>query len=96
MNPMTPFAAETAAARAAHSEWAKRPLHDRLRPVREFRRLLVDRLDAVTTAVRDDVQRPADEVTASEVLPAADAAKFLEPHAARCSVRGGWAGGRCG
>ncbi len=83
MNTMTPFASEAAVARLAHSEWANVPLRQRLRPVREFRRLLVDRLDHITEAIQHDIQRPPDEVTASEVLPVADAAKFLERHAER-------------
>ena len=73
---MTPFAAETTAARLAQHDWANLPVRERLRPIREFRRLLVDRLNTITDAIRDDVQRPADEVVASEVLPGADAARF--------------------
>jgi hypothetical protein len=39
-----PFHAETAAARAAQVAWANTPLKERLRPVAEFRRRLVERL----------------------------------------------------
>ncbi len=56
---------------------------ERLRPVGEFRRLLVDRLSDITTAIDADVTRPPHEVIPSDALPTADAARFLERHAAR-------------
>jgi acyl-CoA reductase-like NAD-dependent aldehyde dehydrogenase len=80
---MTPFAHETASARIAQIEWANRLVKERLRPVREFRRLLVERLNDVTTAIQADVNRPPDQVVSSEVLPVADAAKWLETQAVR-------------
>jgi len=80
---MTPFAAETAAARAAQIAWANTSIKERLGPVGEFRRLLVERLNDITAAIQADVNRPPDQVVSSEVLPVADAARFLEQHATR-------------
>ena len=80
---MTPLAAETAAARATQLGWARLTVKERVRPVGEFRRLLVDRLSDITAAIDSDVTRPPHEVVPSEVLPVADAARFLEQHAAR-------------
>lgn len=78
----TPFHAETAAARIAQFTWANLPVTARLRPVAEFRRLLVERLNDITAAIAADVKRPPDQVVSSEVLPVADAAKWLEKQAA--------------
>ncbi|OWK45622.1 aldehyde dehydrogenase family protein [Fimbriiglobus ruber] len=80
---MTPFAAESARCRAAQAGWATCSPGDRLRPVREFRHLLVERADELTAAVRDDVARPPDEVVATDLLPTAAAAKFLQANARR-------------
>lgn len=78
-----PFHAETAAARAAQAAWANVPVSTRVRPVAEFRRRLAERLDDITSAIRADVNSPPDQVVSSEVLPVADAARWLEKHAAR-------------
>ncbi|MFY7951599.1 MAG: aldehyde dehydrogenase family protein [Armatimonadaceae bacterium] len=77
-----PFHAETAAARVAQLAWANLPVKERLRPIGEFRRLLVERLNDITAAIEADVKRPSDQVVSSEVLPVADAAKWLETQAA--------------
>ncbi|HVL13871.1 MAG TPA: aldehyde dehydrogenase family protein [Gemmata sp.] len=80
---MMPFTSELAATRAAQADWNKRPVRERLRPVRSLRALLVERADAVTEAVRADVGRTPVEVVGSELLPTAAALKFLEGRAAR-------------
>lgn len=77
-----PFHAETAAARVAQLAWANLPVKERLRPIGEFRRLLVERLNDITAAIEADVKRPSDQVVSSEVLPVADAAKWLKKQAA--------------
>lgn len=77
------FAAESARARLAQTRWAHVPVRQRLKAVREFRHLLVERCDALTAAVNADLDRPPDEVIATDVLPTAAAAKFLERHAGR-------------
>lgn len=77
------FAAETARCRAAQARWAAVPVADRLRPVREFRHLLADDPAPLTDAVAADVNRPADEVIATDFLPTAETCKFLVRNAAR-------------
>ena len=80
---MTPFAAESTAARDAQTAWAALPLRQRLRPVRELRALLVERRAALTVAIEADVERPPAEVIATDVLPSASACKYLLTDAAR-------------
>jgi acyl-CoA reductase-like NAD-dependent aldehyde dehydrogenase len=78
-----PFHDESARARTAQRLWADTPIRSRLKAVREFRHLLVERCDAITAAVAADLGRPPGEVIATDVLPTAAAAKFLERHAER-------------
>ena len=72
-----PFAAETARCRAAHAKWAAVPFAERLRPIREFRHLLADDPTPLTDAIAADVNRPADEVIATDFLPTAETCRFL-------------------
>ena len=92
MNTPPPFAAETAACRAAQAVWSRLPIRARLRPVRELRHLVVERADDLFAAVEADVGRPPVEVLATELLPVASALKFLEQRAARVLAprRVGW------
>src|SRR4051794_18061147 len=73
---MTPFSTEAAAARAAQEAWARVPVRERLRPVRNLRALLVERGADIGAAIHADVGRPALEIAGSEVLPTAAALKF--------------------
>src|SRR6516164_2374632 len=68
--------------RRAQQDWARRPIRDRLRPVRAFRHLLADSADELCAAVHAELGRPPVEVLASDVLPLADACRFLEREAA--------------
>lgn len=77
-----PFAAETAACRAAQRDWADRPVRERLAVVRRFRQSLPGAADALTAAVERDVGRPPHEVLGTDLLPLADACRFLEKRAA--------------
>jgi acyl-CoA reductase-like NAD-dependent aldehyde dehydrogenase len=70
-------------ARGAQATWIQKPIHERLGPVKTFRRLLVDRADAVVESIRKDVSKSVAGVLSSEVLPTADAARFMEKQAAR-------------
>ena len=79
---MAPFATELTAARAAQAAWARRPVRDRLRHVRNLRALLVERVDDICAAVRADIARPPSEVLGTEVLSTAAALKYLEKRAA--------------
>jgi acyl-CoA reductase-like NAD-dependent aldehyde dehydrogenase len=80
MNDTTaiPFAAEARACRVAQAAWSRLPVAERLRPVRRLRRLFVDEADGLCDAVTRDVNRPAGEVLITDVLPTADAFRFLE------------------
>jgi len=80
---MSLLTSAVARCRAAQPAWAARAVSDRLRVVREFRYLLVERADALTAAVAADIDRPPAEVVASELLPTASACKFLWQTAAR-------------
>ncbi|MBA2435411.1 MAG: aldehyde dehydrogenase family protein [Chthoniobacterales bacterium] len=71
-----------AAARAAQKEWSARPMHQRLRLVRELRHLIAAAAPELATAAAAVNQRPLAEKLVSEVLPLADACKWLERSAA--------------
>ncbi len=63
--------------------WACLPLSQRLRPVLALRRLLVAECDFLCTAVSHDLAKTKEETLAGDILPLADACKFLEREAAR-------------
>jgi acyl-CoA reductase-like NAD-dependent aldehyde dehydrogenase len=69
------------AARYAQAEWARRSVRERLRPVRAFRNLLVDACDDLCAAVHAEIGRPPGEVLGGDLLPLADACRFLEREA---------------
>jgi acyl-CoA reductase-like NAD-dependent aldehyde dehydrogenase len=69
--------------RQQQEAWARLPLSQRLRPVRALRRLLVSACDSVCAAVARDVDKPPEETLACEILPLADACRFLERSARR-------------
>src|SRR5437870_2384293 len=81
--PMSSFASELAAARAAQEAWARVGVRERLHCVRNLCWLLVERTDEICTAIRADIARPAVEVIGTELLPTAAALKFLEKRAAK-------------
>ncbi len=80
--------------RAAQSRWAHTPLRERLRAVRELRHLIAESADALAEAAAAVNDRPRDEKLVSEVLPLADACRWLEKNAVRvlsprvCGKRG--------
>ena len=69
--------------RAAQQAWAARPLRDRLAAVRRLRHALAEHGDRLCLCTTQDVGRSADEVLGTDVLPSADALRFLERRAAR-------------
>src|SRR4051794_23355548 len=71
-----------AACRRAQQEWARRPVRERLRPVREFRHLLVDHADEVSAPGGRELGKPPAEALGSDLLPLADACRFLERESA--------------
>jgi acyl-CoA reductase-like NAD-dependent aldehyde dehydrogenase len=80
----TPDLGESVAAcRRAQREWADRPVRERLHVVRAFRQSLVGACDRLCDAVHRELGRPPAEVLAGDVLPLADACRFLEREAGR-------------
>lgn len=71
-----------AAARVAQARWARSPLAHRLGLVRELRRLIAQDAHGLAEASASARQRPATESLAAEVLPLAEACRFLERNAA--------------
>ena len=90
-NP-SPFREKVAQARSAQVNWSRLPIKQRLGPVRRLRISISERADALCEAVRADIGRPAVEVLATELLPAAAALRFLEQRAERVLAphRVGW------
>lgn len=80
---MTSIPSAVARCRAAQPSWAARTVPDRLRCVRAFRHLLVERAEALCAAVAADIARSPVDVIATELLPTASACKFLWQRAAR-------------
>jgi acyl-CoA reductase-like NAD-dependent aldehyde dehydrogenase len=58
-------------------------VRDRLGPVRAFRQQLVDRVDEMIDAIRKDVSKSPEGIITAEVLPTAEACRFLEKQAVR-------------
>ena len=83
MTSTTPdLSSHVAAARNAQADWVRRSVRERLRPVRAFRQQIVDAADDLCAAVHAELGRPPVEVLGSDVLPLADACRFLERKAA--------------
>jgi len=80
---MTTIAEQVGACRRAQPEWAGRPVRERLRSVRRFRQSLVSACDELCAAVEREIGRSVEETVAADVLPLADACKFLECEATR-------------
>lgn len=70
-----------AAARLAQTRWAVTPLAQRLACVRELRRLIADHAMLLAEASASARKRPALESLTAEVLPVAEACRFLEHEA---------------
>jgi acyl-CoA reductase-like NAD-dependent aldehyde dehydrogenase len=83
MSPVETVNAQVAPCRRAQVAWAARPIRERLRFVRTLRHSLVDAADELTAAIHRELGRPPHEALASDVLPFADACRFLEREAER-------------
>jgi acyl-CoA reductase-like NAD-dependent aldehyde dehydrogenase len=70
-------------ARAAQAHWAPTPILSRLHIVRALRQLIAENADALAEAAASASVRPLAEKLVSEVLPLADACRWLEKNAAR-------------
>lgn len=71
------------AAREAQERWAMEPIAERLRVVRELRHLIAEEAESLAAAAAQVSDRPLAEKLVSEVLPLADACRWLERRAAR-------------
>jgi acyl-CoA reductase-like NAD-dependent aldehyde dehydrogenase len=71
------------AARAAQSRWSRTPPGRRLELIRELRRLIAEHAPELARASAFPRQRPALESLTAEVLPLAEACRFLERNAGR-------------
>ena len=89
-----PVVTALAAERVSQVMWAAAPLGKRLKIVRNLRHQLARHADALASAAAEVSQRPVAEKLVSEVLPLADACRWLERRAAsvlsarRCGSRG--------
>jgi len=71
------------AARGAQTRWSRTPLARRLELVRELRRLIAEHASELAAASAAARQRPAVELLTAEVLPLAEACRFLERQAGK-------------
>jgi acyl-CoA reductase-like NAD-dependent aldehyde dehydrogenase len=75
-------AARLRRARATQAAWAQTPVRARLDVVRRLRHLIADRPQELVAAVGDRYGRTPADTLAFEVIPLADACRFLEREAA--------------
>lgn len=87
MKPMLadtgPLSDEIRRGRNIQEHWQAEPVPRRLACVRACRHALVSEADALCAAVASDIGKPADEALAAELLPLADACRYLERRAGR-------------
>ena len=69
-------------ARAAQQAWWRLPVRERLRPVVALRHLLATEYESLCDAVARDIGKPVEETIAGDILPLAEACRFLEKRAA--------------
>ena len=72
-----------ASARLAQTAWATQPVQARLAILRRFRHALAIHADSLAAAVEYSRPRGSGETISAEILPLAEAIRFLEKHAAR-------------
>lgn len=73
--------AAMSAARLAQARWAATPLRERLARIRELRRIVAEHASTLAEASASARRRPALESITAEVLPLAEACRFLEREA---------------
>ncbi len=66
------------AARAAQSEWAARPLAERLRVIGRAREMLAEQASELCRTISPEGRRRPEETLVVELLPLADACRYLE------------------
>lgn len=70
-------------ARAAQEAWCRLPVRQRLRPVKALRHLLATEYESLCDAVARDIGKPVEEALGGDILPLAEALRYLERQAAR-------------
>jgi acyl-CoA reductase-like NAD-dependent aldehyde dehydrogenase len=80
---VAPLPELTRRCRQQQQAWCRLPVRERLRPVAALRRLLVAEQDRLCEAVERDMGKPHDETLAADVLPLAEACRYLQQEAAR-------------
>jgi len=70
-------------ARTAQRYWASGPLRLRLKIIRRVRHLIADEAESLARAANEFRQRPLAEILSAEVLPLADACRFLDRESRR-------------
>jgi acyl-CoA reductase-like NAD-dependent aldehyde dehydrogenase len=78
-----PFSAEAARCREEQVRWKGMLAKDRLRHAAALRHLLVARCDELCAGAAKDIGKPAEESIALDLLPLAEALRFLECQAGR-------------
>jgi acyl-CoA reductase-like NAD-dependent aldehyde dehydrogenase len=68
--------------RIAQEQWGALTVRQRLGPVQALRRMLAKECDTLCATVARDVGKAAQETIGAEILPLADACRFLEQNAA--------------
>jgi acyl-CoA reductase-like NAD-dependent aldehyde dehydrogenase len=79
---LTPLSERLQHCRRQQEAWARLPVRRRLGPVRAFRRLLVTESRRLCDAVARDLGKTPAETVGGDILPLADACRFLERAAA--------------
>ncbi len=72
-----------ATARVAQGGWAAMPITERLALIRRFRRLIADRADRLAASITAPWRGDPTETLAAEIIPLADACRYLERQAPR-------------
>lgn len=68
--------------RIAQSQWEQLAIKDKLKKIQKFRHLLVEHRQRIAEALFLDSGKPYEEALGAEILPLAEACKFLEKNAA--------------
>jgi acyl-CoA reductase-like NAD-dependent aldehyde dehydrogenase len=80
---VAPLSELTRRCRQAQQAWSRLSVRERLRPVAALRRLLVAEQGRLCEAVGRDMGKPPDETLGADVLPLAEACRYLQQEAAR-------------
>ena len=80
-NSMASWDEVAAQTRRAQQRWAAQSVRQRLAVVRRLRHLIAERADALAQTLPENANRSRADTLAAEVLPLADACRFVEREA---------------